>query len=153
MVAHMGDFGLAKLLGEEDFIKQTTTLATIGYMAPEFGSAGIISVKSDVYSYGILLMEIFTGKKPTDEIFSGEMSMKDWVESSLSNGIIGIVDSSLVHEDDEHFVIKANCVSSIMGLALDCSAESPDDRKEMKHVVSILTNIKRKFLNNTTRDS
>ncbi|XVF75673.1 hypothetical protein PTKIN_Ptkin13bG0205400 [Pterospermum kingtungense] len=148
MVAHVGDFGLAKLLGEEDSVKQTMTLATIGYMAPEYGSAGIISVKSDVYSYGILLMEVFTRKKPTDEIFFGEMSIKHWIKRSLSNRISGIVDSSLLHGDDEHYVIKLNCVSSIMELALDCSTESPDDRIEMKHVVSRLHSIKRKFLNN-----
>ncbi|XVE75497.1 hypothetical protein DITRI_Ditri12bG0098100 [Diplodiscus trichospermus] len=153
MVAHVGDFGLAKLLGEEDSVKQTMTLATIGYMAPEYGSTGIISVKSDVYSYGIILMEVFTRKKPTEEIFSEEMSMKQWVQKSLSNGIIGVVDSSLVHKDDEHYVVKANCVSSIMELALDCSAESPDDRIDMKLAVSMLKNIKRKFLNNTVPNS
>ncbi|XVF78332.1 hypothetical protein PTKIN_Ptkin14bG0123800 [Pterospermum kingtungense] len=145
MVAHVGDFGLAKLMGEEDSVKQTITLATIGYMAPEYGLAGIISVKSDIYSYGILLMEVFTRKKPTDEIFSGEMTIKHWIKTSLSNGISGIVDSNLVHEDDEHFVIKSNCVSSIMELALDCSTESPDDRMETKHVVSRLQNIKRRI--------
>ena len=98
-------------------------------------------------------MEVFTRKKPTDEIFSDEMSMKHWMKSSLPNGIIGIVDSSLVHEDDEHFAIKANCMPSIMGLALDCLAESPDDRMDMKNVVSMLKNIKRKFLNNIAHDS
>ncbi|XVE81035.1 hypothetical protein DITRI_Ditri15bG0030600 [Diplodiscus trichospermus] len=153
MVAHVGDFGLAKLLGEEDYVKQTMTLATIGYMAPEYGSTGIISVKSDVYSYGILLMEVFTRKKPTDEIFFEEMSIKQWVQKSLSNGIIGVVDSSLMHEDDKHCVTKANCLSSIMELALDCSAESPDDRIDMKLVVSMLKNIKRKLLNHEVQNS
>ncbi|PPD70487.1 hypothetical protein GOBAR_DD32635 [Gossypium barbadense] len=42
MVAHVGDFGFSNLLGEGDVVKQTMTLATIGYMAPEFGSAGIV---------------------------------------------------------------------------------------------------------------
>ncbi|XVF82624.1 hypothetical protein PTKIN_Ptkin16aG0064100 [Pterospermum kingtungense] len=148
MVAHVGDFGLAKLLGEGDSVKQTMTLATIGYMAPEYGSAGIISVKSDVYSYGILLMEVFTRKKPTDEIFSAEMNIKHWIKSSLYNGISGVVDSNLVHEDDEYFVIKANCVASIMELAFGCTAELPEDRLDMKHVVSKLKDIKAKFLNN-----
>ncbi|KAK8335337.1 hypothetical protein V6Z11_A09G047400, partial [Gossypium hirsutum] len=148
MVGHVGDFGVSKLLGEGDSIKQTMTLATVGYMAPEYGSAGIVSVKCDVYSYGILLMETFTRKKPTNEYFVGEMSMKHWVKMSLSNGINGVGDSSIVQEEDEYFVVKANCISSIMELALNCSAELPENRMDMKNVVSKLKNIKRKFLSN-----
>ncbi|XP_040932060.1 receptor kinase-like protein Xa21 [Gossypium hirsutum] len=133
MVGHVGDFGVSKLLGEGDSIKQTMTLATVGYMAPEYGSAGIVSVKCDVYSYGILLMETFTRKKPTNEYFVGEMSMKHWVKMSLSNGINGVGDSSIVQEEDEYFVVKANCISSIMELALNCSAELPENRMDMKN--------------------
>ncbi|XWS10440.1 hypothetical protein CRYUN_Cryun39dG0078500 [Craigia yunnanensis] len=70
-VAHLGDFGIAKLLGEEDSTIHTMTLATIGYMAPEYGSKGIVSTKSDAYSFGILLMETFIRKKPTDKSFVG----------------------------------------------------------------------------------
>ncbi|EOY27966.1 Leucine-rich repeat protein kinase family protein [Theobroma cacao] len=143
MVAHVGDFGLAKLMGEEDSMRQTKTLATIGYMAPEYGSSGIVSPKGDVYSYGILLMETFTRKKPTDEIFSGEMSLMDWVKRSLSNGTIDdVLDANLLREE-EHFIDKVNVLSSIMGLALECTAELPKERKNMKDVVAILKKIKR----------
>ncbi|XP_039042006.1 receptor kinase-like protein Xa21 isoform X1 [Hibiscus syriacus] len=151
MVAHVGDFGIAKLLGEGDSIKQTITLATIGYMAPEYGSAGIISMKSDVYSYGILLMETFTRRKPTDEIFSGEMSIKHWVKMSLSSGI-NVGDSCMMQEEDEYFGVKSICISSIMELALDCSTDLPEDRMDMKNVVSKLNNIKRYLLNNIGKD-
>ncbi|KAM7519022.1 hypothetical protein LguiB_017984 [Lonicera macranthoides] len=50
MITHVCDFGIAKLLGEEEFMAQTKTLATIGYMAPEYGREGTVSTKGDIYS-------------------------------------------------------------------------------------------------------
>ncbi|GMI63605.1 hypothetical protein like AT3G47570 [Hibiscus trionum] len=147
MVAHVGDFGIAKLLGEGDVMKQTMTLATIGYMAPEFGSTGIVSIKCDVYSYGIVLIETFTKKKPIDEMFTDEMTMRNWVERSMRKGMIDIADAGLLKREDEYFVVKANCISSIMDLALSCSTESPEERKDMKGVVVELKKIKQRFLN------
>ncbi|XVE50123.1 hypothetical protein DITRI_Ditri01bG0136500 [Diplodiscus trichospermus] len=148
MVAHVGDFGMAKLLGEGDLMVQTMTLATIGYMAPEFGSAGIVSIKCDVYSYGILLIETFTKRKPTDEIFNEAITIRHWVKSSLSKGVmVDIADGDFLRRDDEYFVVKANCISSIMELALDCSCELPEERKDMKDAVAALKKIKQKLLN------
>ncbi|KAH1063600.1 hypothetical protein J1N35_028587, partial [Gossypium stocksii] len=148
MVAHVGDFGISKLLGEGDVMKQTVTLATIGYMAPEFGSAGIVSVKCDVYSYGIILIETFTKKKPTDNCFAEEVTIRHWVKSSLPKGVIEIADVDLLRSEDEYFVVKANCISSIMELALNCSAELPEERKDAKDVVVELKKIKQRLLNN-----
>ncbi|TYG71490.1 hypothetical protein ES288_D05G401200v1 [Gossypium darwinii] len=148
MVAHVGDFGVAKLLGEGEVMKQTMTLATIGYMAPEFGSAGIVSIKSDVFSYGIVLIETFTKKKPTDNVFVEEESIRHWMESSLPKGAIEIADVDLLRREDEYIVVKANCISSIMELALNCSAELPEERKDMKDVVVELKKIKQRLLNN-----
>ncbi|KDO49783.1 hypothetical protein CISIN_1g047043mg [Citrus sinensis] len=109
MVARVSDFGISKLLGDgEDSVTQTMTMATIGYMAPvsqlfdilkpknaKFGSEGIISAKCDVYSFGVLLMETFTGKKPTDEMFTGEISLKNWVNESLPHALTDVVDANL----------------------------------------------------------
>ncbi|EOY17011.1 Uncharacterized protein TCM_036160 [Theobroma cacao] len=96
-------------------------------------------------------METFIRKKPMDEIFVGETSMKQWVKESLYTGTIGAIDSNLLQNEEEHLMAKANCISSIMKLALDCSVELPEEWKDMKDVVSILKKIKIKYLNNVRR--
>ncbi|KAK2642493.1 hypothetical protein Ddye_024256 [Dipteronia dyeriana] len=142
MVAHLSDFGIAKLLADEDCIARTQTLATVGYMAPEYGRDGKVSTKGDVYSYGIMLMEIFTRKKPTDEIFVGVMSLKRWVCDSLHNSITEVVDSYLLSREDEHFAVKEQCVLSILSIAMMCTSDSPQQRINMREVVNGLLKIR-----------
>ncbi|CAL2252234.1 unnamed protein product [Prunus armeniaca] len=152
MVAHVADFGIAKLLDGGDSMTQTMTLATVGYMAPECGIEGIVSTRGDVYSFGILVLETFTIRKPTDEMFDEEMNIKQWVANSLllpDAKIDEVVDANLLgigteQEDDDH-VRKRNCLSSIMRLALACCAESPEERISMKESVATLNKIKMKF--------
>ncbi|KAK9181292.1 hypothetical protein WN944_024429 [Citrus x changshan-huyou] len=111
MVAHLSDFGIAKLLsGEDESTMRTKTLATIGYMAPEYGIGGEVSTKSDVYSYGIMLMETFTKKKPTDEIFVGELSLKHWVNDLLPNSLVEVVDKTLLSGEEKHSAAKEQCL-------------------------------------------
>ncbi|XP_011041362.1 PREDICTED: probable LRR receptor-like serine/threonine-protein kinase At3g47570 [Populus euphratica] len=114
VVAHGCDFGIAKLFGESESIAQTKTLATIGYMAPEYGLDGLVSTKIDAYSFGIMLMEMFTRKKPADEMFEGEMSLKRLLKESLPDSVIDIVDSSMQNRRDGYSVNKEHCVTSIM---------------------------------------
>ncbi|XP_020959889.1 LRR receptor-like serine/threonine-protein kinase EFR isoform X2 [Arachis ipaensis] len=146
MVAHVTDFGIAKLLSGDDSITQTMNLATIGYMAPEYGLEGRVSRQGDVYSYGILLMETFTQKKPTDEMFVGEFSIKEWVKMSCPDSLLDIVDAKLLVEEGETDT-KQDCLLSIMTLALNCSAESPGERTRMKDAMNALNKIKRLLLN------
>ncbi|PIN08968.1 Tyrosine kinase [Handroanthus impetiginosus] len=84
MTAHVGDFGIAKLLREGEWMVHTRTLATIGYMAPEYGAHGIASTSCDIYSFGIMLLEICTRIRPTDERFGDEISLKSWERNSIS---------------------------------------------------------------------
>ncbi|XP_038722796.1 receptor kinase-like protein Xa21 [Tripterygium wilfordii] len=149
MVAHVSDFGIAKLLGEGEAMRRTMTLATIGYMAPEYGMAGIVSTRCDVYAFGILLLETFTRKKPTDAMFVGEMNLKSWVKESLAYALSEVVDDNLLKKEDRHFVDKMNCISSIMELALACTEDSPEDRINMSDALVALKKIKKKLLKDT----
>ncbi|GAY68817.1 hypothetical protein CUMW_267180 [Citrus unshiu] len=143
MVAHLSDFGIAKLLrGEDESMMRTKTLATIGYMAPEYGIEGEVSTKSDVYSYGIMLMETFTKKKPTDEIFVGELSLKRWVNDLLPNSFVEVVDKTLLSGEEKLSTAKDQCLLSIFILALECTMESPEKRINAKDIVTGLLKIR-----------
>ncbi|XP_059442105.1 putative receptor-like protein kinase At3g47110 [Corylus avellana] len=150
MVSHVADFGIAKLLGDGDSMMRTMTLATIGYMAPEYGSEGIVSTRGDMYSYGILLMETFTRKKPTDDMFGGKMSLKSWVEESLPLSVTKVVDAYLLRTEID-YASTENCMVSIMELALQCCSELREKRTNAKSILTTLNKIKLKFLQDTKR--
>ena len=118
----------------------------------EYGSQGTISTRGDVYSYGILLMETFTRKNPTDEMFTGEMNLKCWVKQSLPHLVITVIDANLLKKGEEHFNAKLDCMLSIMQLAMDCSTEAPEERINMRDVITTLKNIKLKFLKDVEED-
>ncbi|KAL8508549.1 hypothetical protein ACS0TY_018973 [Phlomoides rotata] len=149
MVAHVSDFGISKLLGEEQSTVLTNTLATLGYIAPEYGLEGLVSTRCDVYSYGVMLMETFTRKRPNDDMFGGDLSLTSWVEYLLPQAPDRVVDPNLfITLDDEHGDKILQCVSSILVLALKCSTESPRQRINIKEALVDLQKIKRRFFSN-----
>ncbi|PSS02999.1 Receptor-like protein kinase [Actinidia chinensis var. chinensis] len=146
MVAHLSDYGIAKLFNKDESTVQTKTMGTIGYIPPEYGSKGIVSTKGDVYSYGIMLLEAFSRKKPTDEMFVEEMSLKQWVNNSLHQASVEVIDADILTNNDEHFVIKEQCIKFIMELALSCCADSPEERVDLENIIVTLEKIKFEFL-------
>ena len=90
-------------------------------------------------------MEVFARKKPMDEMFIGDLTLKTWVES-LSNSVIQVVDANLLRREDEDLATKLSCLSSIMALALACTTDSLEERIHMKDVVVELKNIRIKLL-------
>ncbi|KAL0438012.1 UNVERIFIED_CONTAM: Receptor kinase-like protein Xa21 [Sesamum latifolium] len=152
MTAHVGDFGIAKLFGEGEVLIQTITLATIGYMAPEYGSEGRVSTSGDVYSYGIVLLEMFTRKKPTDDMFTEELSLKHWVGRGLQdNTVTEVVAPGLLARQDQYFSAKEQCVLSIFRLAMECLALSPEERINMIEMVAALRKIRATFIASSRR--
>lgn len=110
---------------------------------------GIVSTGGDVYSFGIVLTETFTKRKPTDEMFVGEMSLKQWIAGSLlsNDAFVEITDADLLGtEEDGGFGSGRDCVSSVMRLALACSAALPEERINMRDAHAALKKIKIKYL-------
>ncbi|ESQ38625.1 hypothetical protein EUTSA_v10028397mg, partial [Eutrema salsugineum] len=81
LTAYVSDFGLARLLlkfDKDSFLNQLSSAGirgTIGYAAPEYGMGGEPSIHGDVYSFVVLLLEMFTGKRPTNELFGGKYNL------------------------------------------------------------------------------
>lgn len=79
----VGDFGLVKLMEHQDSHVTTAVRGTIGYIAPEYLSTGQASDRTDVFAFGVLLLELMTGKGPSQfgEMDIEERAMIDWVSS------------------------------------------------------------------------
>lgn len=122
---------------------------------------GNASRKSDVFSYWIMLLEIFTGKGPTDPMFTGERTLRGWVSDALPSELFVVVDKTLLQDDkkddDIHGADTSTscesskgqyyCLRSILELGLLCSSHLPDARATMIDVVVRLNNIKDEYLN------
>lgn len=115
----------------------------------EYGSEGIVSSKGDVYSYGVMLMEAFTRKKPTDEMFSGKMNLRSWVNENLHGSFHQVVDNKLMARVDEHTYAEEHCVTSVLDLALECSINSATERITMKQALHRLEKIRVMFQTST----
>ncbi|KAJ7947107.1 Receptor-like protein kinase [Quillaja saponaria] len=102
--------------------------------------------KGDVYSFGIMLMEIFTRMKLTDDMFGGELSLKSWVNESVPHSTIQVMDSNLLEGEEQNFSTKELSTSSIMELALNCCADLPGERINMKGALVSLNKIRTKFV-------
>ncbi|CAI9090619.1 OLC1v1025436C1 [Oldenlandia corymbosa var. corymbosa] len=146
MVAHITDFGISKLLGMEDSITYTNTLATLCYVAPEYASEGLVSTRCDIYSFGIMMMEVFTKKSPSDEMFGETLSLKRWVQESMPDGLANVIDANLLLTFNEHYPKILDIIVSIMDVALTCTNVYPRERKDIEEVLGSLIKIRLKLL-------
>ncbi|GLT30530.1 hypothetical protein SLA2020_053240 [Shorea laevis] len=154
MTAHVGDFGLAKFISSESKMSNQSSSVgvrgTIGYAAPEYGMGSEVSIHGDIYSYGILVLEMMTGKKPTDNLFEGGFNLHHYARMTSPDQIVEIVDPKLVQEAEativnrqrSRFNIIMDCLVSMIRIGVACSVEAPQDRMLTSTVLKELHLIK-----------
>ncbi|KAM0063236.1 putative protein kinase RLK-Pelle-DLSV family [Helianthus debilis subsp. tardiflorus] len=132
--AKISDFGLAKLDEEDNTHISTRVAGTYGYMAPEYALRGYLTDKADVYSYGIVLLEIVSGvANIADRAKENQFVLLDRALALKAEGkLIDLVDPKLGSEYDTAETMV------VINLALMCTAISPTDRPTMSSVVSML---------------
>ncbi|KAJ6943164.1 LRR receptor-like serine/threonine-protein kinase FEI 1 [Populus alba x Populus x berolinensis] len=131
--ARVTDFGLAKLLGDGESHITTIVAGTFGYLAPEYMQSGRATEKTDVYSFGVLVLEVLSGKRPTDASF---------IEKGLN--IVGWL-NFLITENRPREIADPNCegvqvesLDALLSVATQCVSSSPEDRPTMHRVVQVL---------------
>ncbi|TVU49733.1 hypothetical protein EJB05_01064, partial [Eragrostis curvula] len=154
MVAHVGDFGLARFLAEgcSTFQLATSSMGfrgTIGYAPPEYGAGNIVSTHGDMYSYGILVLEMITGRKPTDHSFEGVLDLRNYVEMALNSNMTDIFNMDLPEDHENNCENRRRLDSQILLLKLGllCSVETPSSRMTTKEIIKELHVIKNALAN------
>ncbi|KAG8059254.1 hypothetical protein GUJ93_ZPchr0002g23996 [Zizania palustris] len=128
--AHLADFGIAKSLCASKTHTSTYVMGTIGYIDPEYARTSRLNEKSDVYSYGIVLLELLTGKKPVDD----ECNLHHLILSKVAdNTVMEMVDPDIADTCKDLGEVK-----KVFQLALLCSKRQPSDRPTMHEVVRVL---------------
>ncbi|KAL5733010.1 hypothetical protein ACOSP7_032351 [Xanthoceras sorbifolium] len=125
----------------------------------EYGLGNDVSKNGDVYSFGILLLEMVTRKKPTDAMFEGDFNLHSFARMTLPDQVMEIVDPMLINEEmvaNNHRIRQAlnknreECLISMVRIGVACSVESPLDRMNISRVVHELQSVKKILLQPTT---
>ncbi|CAL5046041.1 unnamed protein product [Urochloa decumbens] len=161
----VGDFGLARFLhdlplsyGHQNPTSLIAPRGSVGYIPPEYGMGSRISTEGDIYSYGIVLLEMLTGKRPTDELFDDGFTLRKYVEDALPE-VGEILDPDLSKEiegDHTGSCIESykqgnkaevqKCILQLLNLGLQCSEEAPKDRPNIQDIYTEVVAVKEYFL-------
>ncbi|MCO5607962.1 hypothetical protein L7F22_062164 [Adiantum nelumboides] len=165
---HISDFGIARLIGagKDGESAVEAFRGSFGYVAPgislhilclcvlnlsvlevhmgrpaKYAYGGKITAKGDVYSFGIVLLEMLTRKQPTSDAFAEGTSMTLWVEAAFRTNWIDVIDAALIKDlADERLM---NGIYSVLVIAMSCAKKAPGDRPSMTHVLEALLNVRK----------
>ncbi|KAG8055043.1 hypothetical protein GUJ93_ZPchr0001g30539 [Zizania palustris] len=132
LVAKISDFGLSRAFNAAHTHISTVVAGTLGYLDPEYHSTFQLTIKTDVYSFGIVLLEIVTGQPP---VFMDPQTvhLPNWVRQKIAKGSIhDVVDKELLDQYD------ATHLQTVIDLAMNCLENASIDRPSMTEVVSVL---------------
>ncbi|KAL8102855.1 hypothetical protein AgCh_027397 [Apium graveolens] len=144
MRAHITNFGLAKF--EFNSTSQSSIDGLVGkteYVPPEYGLGGTVSTKGDVYSYGIFLLEMLTGKKTTDPMFHKGFTLQNFVSGALRDGVKEIIDLVNLNELTRHDAAQSdNCLSMLFNIGVKCALECPQFRPDISDILTVLEKVR-----------
>ncbi|CAN6212219.1 unnamed protein product [Urochloa humidicola] len=130
--AKVTDFGLARVVRPGDTHVSTVVAGTVGYVAPEYGQTWRATTKGDVYSYGVLLMELATGRRAVDG--GEEECLVEWARRMDKEG--------WPEAGKEAAVAKGGAVAwELLMLGMRCTADAPQERPDMPEVLAALVDV------------
>ncbi|VAI89535.1 unnamed protein product [Triticum turgidum subsp. durum] len=139
--AYLADFGLAKLMNSPNYHHAMSRIAgSYGYIAPEYGYTANITEKSDVYSYGVVLLEILSGRSAIEPMVSDSLHIVEWAKKKMGSyePAVNILDPKLRGMPDQ----LVQEMLQTLGIAIFCVNPAPAERPTMKEVVAFLKEVK-----------
>ncbi|CAL1377123.1 unnamed protein product [Linum trigynum] len=145
--ALLGDFGLARTQHEDrELSMETNVVGTLGYLAPEYAEYGKVSTKTDVYSFGIVLLQLISGLKTTDKSLGGK-SLVGWARPLLKEkNYPDLIDQRILDSHDVHQLFW------MVRVAEKCLSKDPKKRLTMDKVVYALNHIMESDTGCSTKD-
>ncbi|THU67104.1 hypothetical protein C4D60_Mb05t21130 [Musa balbisiana] len=135
--AHLADFGLARLILPYDTHVTTDLVGTLGYIPPEYGQSSVATFKGDIYSFGVVLLELLTGKRPLDMCKpKGGRELVSWVVQMKKETREAEVFDPCIHEK----AVERQLLQ-MLEIACLCLSDSPKLRPSTKMLVQWLDNI------------
>ncbi|CAN6227431.1 unnamed protein product [Urochloa humidicola] len=132
--ARLGDFGIACTVAADKSYATGTACGTLGYIAPEFAMSHRATRQTDIYAFGVLILEVVTGKRNRD-VPEDDGHVSDWVWRLHGEGKL------LEAVDDHQLAIVVDEARRLLLLGLACTSPNPADRPSMAHAVQVITKL------------